>query len=72
MSEQVPLTTAPNVPLAEVLCGRLREAGIPSYYKDASVFGGPWGGSGANPSVPVEIYVNLEDLERARGLLAGA
>jgi hypothetical protein len=69
MSDPVPLTTAPNVPMAEVLCGKLKEAGIPSYYKDAMVFSGLWGGSGVNPAVPVEIYVNPEDLERARQLL---
>jgi hypothetical protein len=69
MSDPVPLTSAPNVPMAEVLCGKLKEAGIPSYYKDAMVFGSPWGGAGVNPAVPVEIYVNPEDLERARQLL---
>jgi hypothetical protein len=46
------------------------EAGIPSFYKDMPVFaGGRWGGSGVNPAVPVEIYVNPDDLEQARQLL---
>jgi hypothetical protein len=40
MSEPVPLTIAPNGPLAEVLCAKLREYGIPAFYRATS----PWGG----------------------------
>jgi hypothetical protein len=61
---------APNVPMAELLCGRLKEAGIPAYYRDASAFVGVLGGSGVNPALPVEIYVNPDDLECARQILA--
>ena len=70
MSDPVAVTTAPNVPMAEVLCGKLKEAGIPAYYRDFMSFMGIWGGSGANPANPVEIVVRPEDLERARHVLA--
>lgn len=70
MSDPVALTTAPNVPMAEVLCGKLKEAGIPAYYRDVMPFTGVWGGSGVNPANPVEIFVRPEDLERARHVLA--
>lgn len=70
MSEPVAVTTAPNVPMAEVLCGKLKEAGIPAYYRDFMAFTGIWGGSGVNPANPVEIVVRPEDLERARHVLA--
>jgi hypothetical protein len=70
MSDSVPVTTAPNVPMAEVLCGKLKEAGIPAYYADVLPIAGILGGSGVNPANPVEIFVRPEDIERARHVLA--
>jgi hypothetical protein len=73
VNEPVPLTTAPNVPMAEVLCGRLKDAGIPSYYRGTSgTVGFLLGGSAVNPANPVEIYVRPDDLARARQLIDDA
>lgn len=70
MSDPVVLMTAPNVPMAEVLCGKLKEAGIGSYYQDAMGFTGLWGGSAVNPALPVAIYVYPDDIDRARRVVA--
>jgi hypothetical protein len=68
MSEPVRLTTAPNGPLAELLCAKLREHGIEAFYRATS----PWGGGVTNsldPAFPAEVYVRAEDVERARTLI---
>jgi Putative prokaryotic signal transducing protein len=70
MGDPVAPTTAPNVPKAEVLCGKLKEAGIPSSTRTRESSARRGGGSGVNRTVPVEIYVNFDDLERAEQLLA--
>lgn len=57
------VTSVTNQAEAELLCGRLMEAGIHAMSRRG--FGGPeWGGSGAN-----DVLVNAEDVERARELL---
>jgi hypothetical protein len=57
------VTSVTNQAEAELLCGRLREAGIHAMARRS--FGGPeWGLSSAN-----DVLVNAEDLERARELL---
>jgi hypothetical protein len=68
-NEPVPLTIAPNVPMAEMLCQRLKAEGIPAFYRDLSPVTGALGGSGVNPAFGVEIFVNPEDRERAEQLL---
>lgn len=68
MSEPVRLTIAPNGPLAEVLCGKLRDHGIEAFYTATS----PWGGgvvNSLNPAFPAEVYVSADDLERAKKLI---
>ena len=65
MSEPVPLMTAPNAPSAELLCARLRNAGIPAFYECAS--GWTPVGSAAQPA---QVFVRPDDLERARRLVA--
>ena len=65
----VSVTIAPNVPIADMLCQRLREQGIPSYYRDVSPVTGVLGGSAVNPAFGVEILVNAADVERARQIL---
>ncbi len=57
------VTSVTNQAEAELLCGRLREAGIHAMSRRS--FGGPqWGLSSAN-----DVLVNAGDLERARELL---
>jgi hypothetical protein len=57
------VTSVTNQAEAELLCGRLMEAGIHAMSRKA--FGGPeWGLSSAN-----DVLVNAEDLERAREML---
>ena len=59
---------APNVPIAEMLIGELRNAGIEAFHKSAGI--GTWGmTSVTGPSSPCEIYVTTEDAERAKELL---
>jgi hypothetical protein len=68
MADPVRLTTAPNSPLAEMLCERLRANGIKAFYRATS----PWGGgvtSSIDPAFPAEVYVQEQDLESARGFL---
>jgi putative signal transducing protein len=57
------VTTAENEAEAELICGRLAEAGIHAVAQRA--IGGPeWGASGSR-----YIYVAAGDLERAKTLL---
>jgi hypothetical protein len=66
----VKLAQVPNVPTAEMVCARLREAGIEAFYKAATPFGGQGSGiSDLNPALPVEIWVGERQVERARHLL---
>ena len=68
MAEPVKLTTAPNGPLAEMLCERLRADGIEAFARATS----PWGGgvnSSLEPAFPAEIFVHEHDLEQARKYL---
>jgi hypothetical protein len=68
MSEPVKLTVAPNGPLAEVLCGKLRGHGIQAFYRAVS----PWSGGAStslDPALPAEVYVRPDELERAKRLL---
>ncbi len=64
-SDPVPVTIAPNVPIAELLCEKLKDAGIPAYYRDAAFVGRVWRGAAVNPGAACEILVRPEDLERA-------
>ena len=68
-ADEVSLTIAPNVPIAEMLCQRLKEHGIPAYYLDVSPVTGALGGAAVNPSFGVEIVVNASDVERAKHVL---
>jgi hypothetical protein len=66
----VKLTFAPNVPIAEAICSRLRANGIEAFYKRlpvAQAFG-----AGTNDLAPVEVWVAEHDLARARALLGPA
>jgi hypothetical protein len=68
MADAAKLTLAPNGPLADLLCQRLREHGIPAFYRATS----PWGGGVNNsldPAFPAEVYVRPEDVERAKKLI---
>ena len=68
MADSVKLTVAPNGPLADVLCQKLRDEGIPAFYRAIS----PWGGGVNNsldPAFPAEVYVRPEDLARAKKLV---
>ena len=60
------LTVVPNVIEAQLICDRLKEAGIPSFHRITDVgFGGtedPMGG-------PREILVRAESLGRAKKVL---
>jgi len=62
----VKLTYAPNVPLAEAICTRMRANGIEAFHKQVQGFGA-W--SGTSDFRGVEIWVGEHDLERARALL---
>ena len=68
-SEPVCVHTAPNVPLAEMLCGMLQTNGIPAYYK-RSMFAGTFGRSTDFGSAT--IWVSPAEAERARSLLPKA
>jgi hypothetical protein len=68
MADPIKLTVAPNGPLAEMLCAKLRENGIAAFYRATS----PWGGgvnNGLDPAFPAEVYVRPKDLERAKKLI---
>lgn len=67
--DAVRLTTVPNVPLAAVLCQRLRQNGIEAFYKGGSPFGAEGVGiADLNPALPAEIWVGEGDAQRARQL----
>jgi hypothetical protein len=67
MSDLVTLDVVPNEVEAELICGILREAGIPAMQRLTT------GGAGATDGFPVggarEILVRAEQLERARKTL---
>jgi hypothetical protein len=70
LDRPVRLTQVPNVPIAEMLCSRLRANGIEAYYRGLSPFG--WGAIGTadlNPALPAEIMVGEHQLDQARRLL---
>lgn len=67
--DPVALTIAPNVPMADMLCQRLKQHGIPAYYRDVSPVTGVLGGAAVNPAFGVEILVNTSDLERAEQVI---
>ena len=64
-ADPVRLTEAPNVVLAESLCGLLRSNGIEAFYKRS----GPGWGAMTDDFGPADIWVSAADVERARGLL---
>jgi len=64
----VKLATVPNVPMADLWCQRLREEGIEAFQKGAPMLPAIYGGSGANPGMPTEVWVGQHDAERAREL----
>lgn len=55
-----------NEPLARLAEARLREAGLPCVVKSLGVGPGGWG---VASSLPHAVYVDREDLERAREVL---
>jgi hypothetical protein len=61
------LTMAPNAFVADLIRGRLSEAGIPSYVSGDAISTYARGAAGAD-----SIYVDDADLERARQVLADA
>ena len=63
----VKLTYAPNVPLAEAICTRMRANGIEAFYKQTPALGTIWSKTGDFGAA--EIWVGEHDLERARALL---
>jgi hypothetical protein len=63
----VKLTIAPNVPLAEAICSRLRDNGIEAYWSRPPVSQGF--GEGTGDLMPAEVWVAEQDLERAQALL---
>jgi hypothetical protein len=67
----VKLATVPNMPFADMWCQRLREEGIEAFYKPSPYsLGGPLyaGVAGANPGLPVELWVGEHSVGRAREL----
>ena len=63
----VKLTFAPNVPMAEALCSRLRANGIEAFVKRTQPFPGI---SGVTTDFgPAEVWVGEHDLERATELI---
>jgi hypothetical protein len=66
----VRLTQVPNVPLAQMMCSRLRANGIEAFYKGTTPFGGDaMGIADLNPALPAEIWVGEHHLDQARRLL---
>ena len=66
----VRLTQVPNVPLAEMMCSRLRANGIEAYYRGLAPYG--WGAIGTadlNPALPAEVMVGEHQLDQARRLI---
>jgi hypothetical protein len=61
----VKLATVPNGPLAELWCQRLRDEGLEAFQKGAPMLPGLYGGSGANPGMPTEVWIGQHDAERA-------
>jgi hypothetical protein len=61
------LTLAPNVPMAEAICSRLRDIGIEAYWSRPPVSQGF--GEGTGDLMPVEVWVAEQDLARAQALL---
>ena len=70
MRDNVPLTVVSTEAEAEVICGRLREAGIACTHKQTDFGAGAWDAS-APYAGPREILVAAEDLDAAREVLAG-
>ena len=63
------LATLPNVPLADMWCQRLREAGIDAFFKDGSPYVYGAGGLAIlNQSLPAEVWIGEHDVDRAREL----
>jgi hypothetical protein len=70
LDRPVSLTQVPNVPIAEMICSRLRANGIAAYYRGISPFGGDAVGlADLNPALPAEILVGEHQLDQARRLL---
>jgi hypothetical protein len=63
----VKLTLAPNVPIAEAICSRLRDNGIEAYWSRPPVSQGF--GEGTGDFMPAEVWVAEQDLARAQALL---
>ena len=63
----VKLTLAPNIPLAEAICSRLRDNGIEAYWSRPPVSQGL--GEGTGDFMPAEVWVAEQDLARAQALL---
>jgi hypothetical protein len=58
----------PNVPIAEMIIGELRNEGIEAFYKPAGT--GPFSmTSVTGPAGPCDIYVQQADAQRAKELL---
>lgn len=55
---------AENEPMAEMLVKRLREAGIPCYWRSGPLWPTYW-----NPSAKRELIINAADFARAKELL---
>ncbi|MFL5964896.1 MAG: DUF2007 domain-containing protein [Gaiellaceae bacterium] len=65
----VKLTQVPNVPLAEMICSRLRANGIEAFYKGISPYAAAGGLAPTDPAFPAEIWVGAGHVEQARQLL---
>lgn len=71
MEDPVRVTIVGNESEAELACGFLRAGGIACMHRITDFAFGSGGELPASGSGPREVLVRPDDLERARGLLAG-
>jgi hypothetical protein len=66
MADVTRLTVVPNHLDAEMLSAALRSGGIKSFTKLTDVAAGSWGDAPGVGGGPLEVWVNVDDLDRAR------
>jgi hypothetical protein len=69
MADVTRLTVVPNHLDAEMLSAALRSGGIKSFTKLTDVAAGSWGDAPGVGGGPLEVWVNVDDLDRARVVL---
>ncbi len=69
MADAARLTVVPNYWDAEMLRSALRSERIESFTKLSDVAAGAWGAPGLGGG-PLEVWVSVEDLDRAREVLS--